>query len=379
MSTSIPDPSPIKGKITLEDGTTFKARIWNPSIEIWAGEIVFNTSMTGYQEILTDPSYANQFITMTYPLIGNYGINSSDEEANTIYAKALIAREFCLHPENYHMQSNLLDYLQEHQVQALDQVDTRALTIHLRDKGTMKAAITKSDYPSSAIMDYLKTANLNNTTQLVTTKQPYTLTPPYGAVNFRVVLLDFGVKKNIIHSLLRRQCQVSVLPAHTTWENICAIKPHGILISNGPGDPKEHLDKMPLLKKVIDQFPTFGICMGHQLLSLALGGDTVKMKFGHRGANHPVIDTKLQRMVLTSQNHGFMTVKNSIQDKNISPRFIHNNDESIEGFEHLTKPILSVQFHPEAHPGPMESHYLFDEFIELMSQMKGSNYETVAL
>lgn len=365
----------IKGKITLEDGTTFKAMIWNQSSEVTIGEIVFNTSMAGYQEVITDPSYANQFIVMTYPLIGNYGINSSDEESNTIFAKAMIAREFCEFPENYHMQSTLMDYLIDHNITAVDQVDTRALTIHLRDKGTMKAAITTEDYPLEKILDFLKVAELNQTTELVTTKQSYTLTPPYGAVNYRVVLIDFGVKKNIIHSLLRRQCQVSVLPANTTWEKIVAIKPHGILFSNGPGDPKEHLAKMPLIKKLIDHYPIFGICMGHQLLSLALGGDTTKMKFGHRGANHPVVDQKLQKMVLTSQNHGFMTIKNSLKDPNISIRFTHNNDESVEGFEHLTKPILSVQFHPEAHPGPMESHYLFDEFIALMKQMKGTSYE----
>jgi carbamoyl-phosphate synthase small subunit len=366
----------VKGKITLEDGTVFHARIWNLPSKITIGEIVFNTSMAGYQEILTDPSYANQFIVMTYPLIGNYGINSSDEEANTIFAKAIIAKEFCQHPENYQMQSTLIDYLKEHQITAVDDVDTRALTIHLRDKGTMKAAITEVDYPEKSIIDVLKTTHLNNTTELVTTKQTYTLTPPYGAVRFRVVLLDFGVKKNIVHSLLRRQCQVSVVPATTTWDTLCSLKPHGVLISNGPGDPKEHLEKIPMIKKITETFPTFGICMGHQLLSLALGGDTTKMKFGHRGANHPVLDLKLQRMVLTSQNHGYMTVKNSLKDQNIMPRFVHNNDESLEGFEHLTKPILSVQFHPEAHPGPSESYYLFDEFINLMASMKGIQHET---
>lgn len=369
----------IKGKITLEDGTTFKAILRHQSSEVTLGEVVFNTSMAGYQEILTDPSYANQFIVMTYPLIGNYGVNSTDEEANTIFAKAMIVREFCEYPENYQMQSTLMEYLIDHNITAVEQVDTRALTIHLRDKGTMKAAITAEDYPHSSILDILKTTNLNNTTLLVTTKQAYTLTPPYGAVNHRIVLLDFGVKKNIIHSLLRRQCQVTVLPAYSSWESIAAIKPHGILISNGPGDPKEHLEKMPLLKKLIDSYPIFGICMGHQLLCLALGGDTAKMKFGHRGANHPVIDLKTQKMVLTSQNHGYMTLKNSIKDPNISIRFSHNNDDSIEGFEHLTKPILSVQFHPEANPGPMESHYLFDEFIALMKQMKGSSYEATSI
>lgn len=374
MSNQIKDP--INGKITLEDGTIFKATIWHQSSEITIGEVVFNTSMSGYQEIITDPSYANQLIVMTFPLIGNYGVNSSDEESNSIFTKALITREICHHPENYHMQSTLMEYLSDHNITAVDQVDTRALTIYLRDRGTMKAAITKEDYPHEKILDILKSTSLNGTTKIVTTKQTYTLTPPYGAVNYRIVLLDFGVKKNIIHSLLRRQCQVSVLPADSSWETISAIKPHGILISNGPGDPKEHLTKLPLLKKLIDQYPVFGICMGHQLLSLALGGDTTKMKFGHRGANHPVLDQKLHKMVLSSQNHGYMTVKNSIKDPNISIRFLHNNDDSIEGFEHLTKPLLSVQFHPEANPGPMESSYLFDEFISLMKQMKGTNYET---
>lgn len=366
----------IKGKITLEDGTVFKARIWHNPTEISVGEIVFNTSMTGYQEVITDPSYANQFIVMTYPLIGNYGVNSSDEEANSIFAKALVAREFCQHPENYHMQSHLIDYLKEHNIAAVDEVDTRALTIHLRDKGTMKAAITDFDYPQAKILDYLKSIDLSNTTELVTTKQVYTLTPPYGAVNHRVVLIDFGVKKNIIHSLLRRQCQVIVLPVSATWEQVHALKPSGILLSNGPGDPKEHLKLMPLIQKMIQHYPIFGICMGHQILSLALGGDTTKMKFGHRGANHPVQDHKLNKMVLTSQNHGYMTIKNSLNESDLFFRFTHNNDESIEGFEHKTKPILSVQFHPEAHPGPTESYYLFDEFISLMVQMKGTIYET---
>lgn len=359
-----------KGLITLEDGKTFHGRLWNFSKEITIGEIVFNTSMSGYQEILTDPSYANQIIVMTYPLIGNYGINSSDEESHTIFAKALVVREICMEPENYQMQSPLLQYLEDHQVSVIDQVDTRALTLYLRDRGTMKATITPLDFDKKKIIDHLKTSDLSKTTHLVSTPRSYTLSPPYGVVNFRIALLDYGVKKNIIHCLLRRQCQVTVLPYTTNWDQILQLKPHGIVLSNGPGDPKEHLERLDVIKKLINTFPTFGICMGHQLLSLALGGDTAKMKFGHRGANHPVLDLKNKKMVLTSQNHGFMTLKNSLPESEISLRFLHNNDDSIEGFEHKTKPILSVQFHPEASPGPMESEYLFDEFISKMKDYK---------
>lgn len=359
---------PEKGYIVLEDGKIFEGVILSMPENMTVGEIVFNTSMSGYQEILTDPSYANQMIVMTYPLIGNYGTNSSNEESSKIFAKALIAREICQSPENYQIQSNLLDYAKDHQLCVMEEVDTRALTLYLRERGTMKAAIVSDINDSKKIISKIEETNLNETTKIVSTPRPYTLTPPYGIVKHRIALLDFGVKKNIIHSLLRRQCQVTVLPHDATFETIKSLKPHGVLLSNGPGDPKEHSHRIETIQKIINAYPTFGICMGHQLLSLALGGDTKKMKFGHRGANHPVIDLKNNKMVLTSQNHGYMTVAKSLDTTKINLRFLHNNDESIEGFEHKELPILSVQFHPEANPGPQESHYLFDEFINMMKE-----------
>lgn len=370
----------VPGILLLKDGSIFSGNLYqhaNNSMNS-SGEIVFNTSMTGYQEILTDPSYTDQIIVMTAPLIGNYGANASDEESTRPHCKGFIVREMT--EGNFHHQghSTLLSYLQENAIPCLDQVDTRALTKHIRNHGAQPAMImSKMFYENHHQEAHLKLQNFasKNPVAIVSTLQPYTLTPTNGTTIWKIALLDFGVKKNIINSLLRRQCQVTVLPYNASLKDIENYRPHGIVLSNGPGDPEDCAALFPLIKTLSEKYPTLGICLGHQLLALSYGAQTTKMTFGHRGANHPVIDLERQRTFLTSQNHGYAVLKESLKATPFQLRFVHNNDESVEGFFHPKKPILSLQFHPEANPGPEETSYLFDEFTRLLKNATSGNGE----
>jgi len=387
----------IKGCLLLEDGTVYEGRYYkknanNNEFHYKIGEVVFNTSMSGYQEILTDPSYCEQIILMTSPLIGNYGINHSHNESNQSFAIGMLAKEFTDGLDHPHAHQTIRDFFEEQNLDYLDHIDTRSLTNHIRINGTLKGTILPFDYfqkNKNEIIKKLKNTLIIGSVDKVTTKHAYTHSPTSGIVSWKLTLLDFGCKKNIIHSFLKRDCQITVLPARSDLETILKTKPQGIILSNGPGDPKELLDILPTIQTLLNSYPIFGICLGHQLLALTLGFDTVKMPFGHRGANHPVIDKIANKVILTSQNHGYSVLnKKRIENnnQNISSngeiqnqvlfRFIHNNDGTIEGFTHNTLPIFSVQFHPEANPGPLDSQYLFDDFINILSKFHHSKKET---
>jgi carbamoyl-phosphate synthase small subunit len=374
--------------LLLADGTQFIGK----SIGIQgvsSGEVVFNTSMTGYQEIFTDPSYTQQMVTLTYPHIGNVGINDQDSESNKIYASGIIIRNLSPIPSNFRSQKSLQDFLKEQQIVGISEIDTRNLTTHLREHGAQSGAIATgemgqsiesliqlakeklSSFPGMAGLDLAK---------VVSTTSPYEwlegewhLLGPDGKTGFNqvipnkhVVAYDFGVKKNILRMLAQRGCRVTVVPAQTPAAEVLAMNPDGIFLSNGPGDPQPcdyaiSATKVFLEKKI----PLFGICLGHQIMGLAAGGNTLKMKFGHHGANHPVKDLKTGKVVITSQNHGF-AVDAATLPNNVEPTHISLFDESLQGMAWLDRPAFCFQGHPEASPGPQDVGYLFDRFIELM-------------
>ena len=361
----------MKALLALEDGTVFYGNTFAGEGEV-SGEVVFNTSMTGYQEVLTDPSYKGQIVTMTYPLIGNYGINDQDVESHRIQVEAFVVREYESIPSNWRSQQTLASYLNEQGVIGIEGVDTRALTRHIRVAGAMKGVISTSD------LDPISLANKARASQglvgrdlvkEVTCLKPYEWTQENGA-RFKVVVIDCGLKYNIARSLALRGCGVTVMPAHTSAEEIRAMNPDGILLSNGPGDPEPITYVVDTIKRLMADYPIFGICLGHQLLGLAFGGKTYKLKFGHRGANHPVKNLLTGQVEITAQNHGFCVDIDSIKDPEIEITHINLNDQTLEGMRHRTLPIFSVQYHPESSPGPHDAAYLFDEFIELMKRGK---------
>ena len=362
----------------LEDGKYFLGQ----SLATYGesqGEVVFNTAMSGYQEVLTDPSYAGQIVVMTYPLIGNYGVNKEDVESDDVHVKGFIVKEFCRRHSNYRATQSLIDYLNEHKIMALEGIDTRALTRHLRLFGAMKAIISTEDLdpkslavkikamPSMEGADWVKT---------VTSKKKY-IWPASGEYKvkprFKVAALDCGIKLNILRILAGHGCEVHVFPASTSIQEIEAIKPDGLFLSNGPGDPAALPYVINTVQQSFGKFPIFGICLGHQLLGLALKGRTYKLKFGHHGANHPVKDLDNNRIGITSQNHGFCVDVDSLDKNEVEVIDVNLNDRTVEGLRHKKFPIFSVQHHPEAAPGPHDAQYLFENFIEMMKQYKKKN------
>ena len=384
--------------LILEDGTVFCGKSIGSQREV-ISEVVFNTSMTGYLEVLTDPSYAGQALVMTYPLIGNYGISIEDMESSRAWPDAFIVRELSRIPSNFRSEDTIQNFLQRYDIPGISGIDTRALTILLREKGTMNGLITTNEYSKAQIEDLLlkiRAYTTGKVVEKVTCAKKYEFTDSGDTVpqpstvgvrnelseemqrelysrHFRVALLDFGAKRNIARSLVRRGCRVTVYPAHTSAEEILNDRPDGIMLSNGPGDPKECTQIIEEVRKLYDSdVPIFAICLGHQLMALATGGDTYKMKYGHRGGNHPVKDLKTGRVYISSQNHGYVVDVEHIDPSLASPAFSNVNDGTNEGLVYLNKNIFTVQFHPEACPGPQDSGYLFDRFLMMMNSQSAS-------
>jgi len=403
----------MKGFIALEDGTVFEGKSLGIEGEK-EGEVVFNTSMTGYQEIMTDPSYKGQIVAMTYPLIGNYGVNGEDVESGNPKVEGFIAREFSKITSNFRAQDSLLDYLSKNNIVALEEVDTRALTKHIRLRGAMKAVISTIDQDVGSLIEKAKKSQGivgRDLVKEVTCDAPYV----YGEVtgnrqraignsnseprtpncpdkkqsvenevssfsrpssivhrpsDLRVVVMDYGVKMNILRLLKKMGCEVVVMPATATAEDVLARSPDGVLLSNGPGDPEGVPYVVGEIRKLFGKVPLFGICLGQQLLGLAYGGRTYKLKFGHRGANQPIKELATGKVYITSENHGFAVDLESIHDQPVRATHINLNDNTIEGLEHEVYPIFSVQYHPEASPGPHDSYGLFAKFRDMMIDFK---------
>ena len=356
----------MKAVLALEDGTVFEGISFGLEGEV-IGEIVFNTGMTGYQEVLTDPSYCGQIVTMTYPLIGNYGVIHEDEESYKPHVKGFIVRESCTSPSNWRSTDDLKDYLIKNSIIGIEGIDTRALTRILRDKGTMKGIITTDpDFKPEDRMADIKAYEIINPVMEVTTKRIRTYPSSDGDAIFKVAMLDLGLKRNIIRSLQKRGCEVTVFPADAPSAQILAHNPDGIMLTNGPGDPKDCVESINTIRELIGKKPLFGICLGHQLTALATGGNTEKLKYGHRGGNHPVKDLVKDRTYITSQNHGYTIIENSLDKDLMEISHINMNDGTVEGVRFRNLPVFTVQFHPEASPGPTDTEYLFDEFIDLM-------------
>lgn len=350
-------------KLILEDGTVFVGESIG-SKKTTIAEIVFNTSMTGYLEVLSDPSYAGQAITMTYPLIGNYGV-TDDMESERSFAKGYIVRELSRTPSNFRCKGSLEDFLIEQDIPGICGIDTRALTKLLRDKGTMNGMITCEDVNPEDVLDDIKAYTVGDVVSEVTCKDVKHL-PGKG---YRVAMLDLGAKRSIAKSLNERGCDVTIYPAHTPAKVILAGGYDGIMLSNGPGDPKACKDIIAEIRQLYaSDVPIFAICLGHQLMALANGADTFKMKYGHRGGNHPVKDLATGRVYISSQNHGYVVDCDTLDEKVAKPAFVNVNDETNEGLSYEGKNIFTVQFHPEAAPGPLDSGVLFDRFMDMMSK-----------
>lgn len=357
----------MKAWLALEDGTVFEGTGFGAEGEV-IGEIVFNTGMTGYQEVLTDPSYCGQIVTMTYPLIGNYGVNPEDIESARPQVKGFVVREMCKTPSNWRSLETLSGYLKRHGIIGIEGIDTRALTRILRDKGTMKGIIATGDsFDFRSRADAVTAYEIVNPVGAVTTPE----LKHFEGRGPKVALIDYGIKQNIIRSLLKRGCEVYQFPASATADEILGIKPDGVMLSNGPGDPKDCLPQIETIRNLKGRLPIFGICLGHQLTALACGSDTEKLKYGHRGCNHPVKDMEKDLTYITSQNHGYTIVENSMDLKKMRVSHRNMNDGTIEGVEYLDAPVFTVQFHPEASPGPGDTAYLFDKFLSFMSAWKG--------
>ncbi len=373
----------MKAILALEDGTIFTGRSFTGHGES-VGEVVFNTSMSGYQEILTDPSYCGQMVTMTYPLIGNYGVNDEDVESGRIHVKALLVKEYQEYPSNWRSKRSLADYLKASNIPGLEGIDTRALTRHIRLKGAMKAALSTFDLDTDSLVEKARQSPDMAGQDLVgevTCEEPMLWESghpvrldgeldgfqwPDGNGKWRVAAIDYGVKLNIVRSLEKRGCTILLLPGDVKSETIDKLDPHGLFLSNGPGDPAAVTYAVDTIRNQIGKRPIFGICLGHQLVGLALGGKTFKLKFGHRGANQPVKDLLTGKVEITSQNHGFCVDMESLKNSDVELSHINLNDGTLEGLIHKKLPLFSVQYHPEASPGPHDATYLFDRFIEMM-------------
>lgn len=348
----------MKAKLILQDGTIFEGKAFGYLKES-VGEVVFNTSMTGYGEVLTDPSYYGQIVTMTYPLIGNYGINLEDVESTGVHVKGFIVREKSDDPNNFRCEMDLDTYLKQNKVIGLEGIDTRALTKILRNNGTMRGIITLEKASLEEVKSKLDKFSNTEAVRTVTRREIEHI----KGTGKKVAVMDFGVKQNILRSFAARGCDITVFPAQTNPQEVLEINPDLIFLSNGPGDPEDLSDVIENIKELVGKKPIVGICLGHQLLALALGGQTDKLKFGHRGGNHPVKDLEEGRVFITSQNHGYYV---SQVPENMEVTHINLNDNTVEGMRHKELSIYSVQYHPEACPGPKDNDYIFDKFLELV-------------
>ncbi|HKL79095.1 MAG TPA: carbamoyl phosphate synthase small subunit [Mobilitalea sp.] len=356
----------MKAFLILEDGSIFTGASIGATKEI-VSEIVFNTGMTGYLEVLTDPSYAGQSVVMTYPLIGNYGICHEDMESLKVWPDAFIVRELSRIPSNFRTEEDIQSFLIRNNIPGIADIDTRGLVKLLRNKGTMNGLITTdAKYKLEKVLDKIHKYKVSEVIAETTSKR-MNIISAVGEQKYRVALMDYGMKSNIVRSLVGRGCEVTIYPAFTKAEEVISSKPDGIMLTNGPGDPKECSQIISEVKKLYDgKIPIFAICLGHQLLALANGGDTAKMKYGHRGVNHPVKDVKTGRVYISTQNHGYMVMADSINSDIAEISFINVNDNTVEGLHYLGKNIFSVQFHPEACAGPRDSEFLFDRFMHMM-------------
>lgn len=350
----------MKGKLILEDGSEFLGEILSDAKTV--GEVVFNTGMTGYQEVLTDPSYCGQIVTMTFPLIGNYGTAQVFDQADLSYVRGFVIGELCISPSSWQAEDSLPHYLKTRGVPCIYGVDTRAVTRRIRSAGTMKGIIVPADTSADEIKELFGRPPEIEVVAEVTTKEIYRI-PAEGP---KVAVLDYGIKRNILNSLNKVGCDLTVFPADTSAEEILSQNFDGVFLSNGPGDPKDVPKSIETVKKLIGKKPIFGICLGHQLLALAMGANTYKLKFGHRGANHPVKDLATGRVHITSQNHGYAVEEETLEGKNIVITHRAVNDGTVEGMRHKTLPVFSVQYHPEAAPGPDDNTYLFDQYMDIL-------------
>ncbi|WP_017548471.1 glutamine-hydrolyzing carbamoyl-phosphate synthase small subunit [Salinicoccus carnicancri] len=357
-----------KRYLVLEDGTVYEGYRFG-SDRTAEGELVFNTAMTGAQEIITDLSYTDQIITFSYPLIGNTGVNIEDNETLVPSARGVVVREACSEPSNFRASESLDSFLRRHNIPGISGVDTRSITRKIRDKGVMKAVMT-DDENHEELVGLLQNASFRtDQVKRVSTRAPYISTGP----GKRVVLVDYGKKENIVRSLNTHGCDVTVVPHDTTAEDILKMKPDGVMLSNGPGDPEDVEAGIRTVKNLIGRVPLFGICLGHQLIGLACGAKTFKMKFGHRGSNQPVINHATGRVEITAQNHGFAIDADSLGSTGLEITHTALNDRTVEGVRHVKHPVFSVQYHPEASAGPHDSEYLFGEFVNMMETKKEAN------
>lgn len=359
----------MQAKLLLEDGTLFTGRSFGAEGET-TGEVVFNTGITGYQEVLSDPSYCGQIVTMTYPLIGNYGINRDDFESVRPYINGFVVRRHEPVPSNWRAQYSIDELLREYGIIGISDIDTRMLTRRIRHQGTMRGILSTASLSTEELMERLQ-GTTSSTDQVSHTSTRHIYSSP-GAKE-RIVLIDYGAKSGIVRELSQRGCDVVVVPQDTTAEQIRRLHPDGIQLSNGPGDPKDVPHAVNVLSELLGEYPIFGICLGHQLFALACGADTEKLKFGHRGGNHPVKDLSTGRCYITSQNHGYTVKEESIVGTDLEVTHINNNDKTIEGLKHSKYPAFSVQYHPEAAPGPFDNSYLFDQFLNMIREHKQDN------
>jgi len=357
--------------LALEDGKIFKGESFGASGESF-GEVVFNTGMTGYQEVITDPSYKGQIVVMTYPLIGNYGINNEDNESRKPFLEGFVVKEYSKVVSNWRSVKSLGDYLKENNILGIEGVDTRELTLHIRQAGAMKAVLSTIDLDEQSLVkkarDSQSLVGIDLVKEVSVDKKYDWKQDPKSKKLFKVVVIDCGVKYNILRQLEASGCQVVVVPAKTSAEEIMKMKPDGLFLSNGPGDPSVVDYVVNTTKKLLDKLPIFGICLGHQMLGQAFGGKTFKLKFGHHGSNHPVKDLKTGKVAITVQNHGFCVDIDSLNKKDIEITHINLNDNTLEGMRHKKLPVFSVQYHPEAGPGPHDAAYLFQDFVKLMKK-----------
>ncbi|MFD1060532.1 glutamine-hydrolyzing carbamoyl-phosphate synthase small subunit [Scardovia wiggsiae] len=359
--------------LVLEDGTIYRGFAFGSDI-FRIGELVFNTSMTGYQEIITDNSYCGQIVTMTYPLIGNYGINGDDNESLEPALFGLAVRDYCPEPNNWRSRETLDQYLKQKGIPGIYGIDTRALTLKIREAGTMKAAMAAADADTDTLVSQLRSADyLHDQVKRVSTARPF----PVPNRGHKVVLMDFGEKLGIIRELSKRNCDLIVVPWNTDAEQIMEYRPDGVMLSNGPGDPADIPEAIDTVRRLLGQVSIFGICLGHQLISLACGARTFKLKFGHRGSNHPVKNLSTGRVEITAQNHGYSVDIGSLAGTGLEVTHESLNDKTCEGVRHQEFPVFSVQYHPEASSGPHDSNYLFDEFIALMDREYAGNAGSV--
>lgn len=355
----------MKRQLILEDGTVFVGEAFGSSTEV-TGEVIFSTGMTGYQETITNPGALGIIVTFTYPLIGNYGINRDDFEAIKPWVQGVVVKEVCTHPSNFRSEKTLDEYLKEYDIPGIANIDTRKLTRLIRDKGTLKGRICSTDVSVEEVVEELKATNLpSDQVKQVSTKDPY-VSPGRG---YRVVMVDYGMKHGLLRELIKRQCDIVVVPYDTTAEEILRLSPDGILLSNGPGNPKDIQDSIETVKALLGKAPVFGIGLGHQVLALASGADTEKMKHGHNGGNAVKV-LATGKVDITSQAHGYVVTKDSVAKTDLEVTHVSLNDETIEGLRHTKYPAFSVQFHPEASPGAEDANSMFDQFITLIENSK---------